>query len=302
MRRQADRSTDDRSSFWRADSFLLLSLLCVASLWRIRCASCLKQNGCCDMAAMMADFGAGWTTAEEDDDDELRRLRRRRRRLMVLLAAALSETAYHEHRRMKLLDLSLIRLHVAMKRRAPKTRRLTVPPDGQLREFVTLTEEGFRRRYRMTQPQFTELLHLCEATDIWRTDVASVSSKRTHIPTRLWLAMVLDQLSQGLTGRAVSHKHGVNEGLYSRKRQGVLESIVCALNSPDSPATHIQWPDKDDAEAWKRLAAEFVPSLDARCAAFYGTVAAGDGTLIPIRLVGVSDAYRESFRSRKVGR
>lgn len=260
----------------------------------------------CDMSAKMTNLQAQWTEREAEDD-ELRRRRRRRRQLLVLLAAALSEAAHYECLRAQLLHVGLIRLHVAMNRRAPKTQRLTVPPEGRLLfevEFEKLSAEGFRLRYRITKVDFIELLHLCEATDVWRIDVAPVPSERarTHIPPMVWLAMVLEQLGKGLSGRMVSHKHGVNEGLYSRKRRGVLRSIICALDSPDSPSTHIQWPDKDDEDAWKALAAEFVPSLDARCAAFYGTVAAGDGTLIPIRLTGVTETYRESFRSRKVGR
>lgn len=229
-------------------------------------------------------------------------LRRRRSRMMVLyrIFICLIWRGFLDVR--SLLDFSCVFSHalVLAGTRAPKLDRFTLTPHGPLlfeREFAELTAEGFRRRYRVTQPQFVELLRLCEAEGHWQR-VKPVRPGRTHIVPQVWLAMVLDQLGRGLSGRTVSQRHGVCEGLFSRKRPHVLMSIITALQG--YPPTRIGWPAKDDETAWVDLAREFVPSLDSRCAAFYGTVAAGDGTLIPIKLTHVSDEYRESFRSRKV--
>lgn len=228
------------------------------------------------------------------------RLIRKKRRALVLLLLQYFLLADDIERENQLARACII---IELTTRRPKTQRLTLAPVGPLlfeREYAELAPEGFRRRYRVSQNQFNDLLQRCEATQYWR-NVAPRDTSKTHIPAMLWLAMVLDQLGTGCTSRTVSHKHGVNEGLYSRKRQHVLQSIVSALQEgPGSDSTRLGWPDIDDTEAWKRLAAEFVPSFDARCVAFYGTVAAGDGTLIPIRLTDVDETYRESFRSRKV--
>ena len=199
--------------------------------------------------------------------------------------------------------LARARIIVELLTQRPELRRPTLPPSGPLlfeRDYAELDPEGFRRRYRVTPSQFDDLLRRCETTQYWKRVVPRYPRK-THIPAKLWLGMVLEQLATGGTSRSVSNRHGVSEGLYSRKRTPVLQSIATALqDGPGSASTRLGWPDINDTAAWKRLAAEFVPNFDARCVAFYGTVAAGDGTLVPIRLTGVTDAYRESFRSRKV--
>lgn len=209
--------------------------------------------------------------------------------------------------------------------RAPKVEVYTLTPRGPLpfeRALAELTDDGFRREYRLSRNRFRLLLTRCKESPFW------VPNRReSHIPAGLWLAMVIEQLAKGTSSRILAQKHQVCEGGFSRRREWVLKSIIWALGT-DSPDTQLGWPSKNDAAAWRSLAMEFVPSLDSRCASFFGTVAAGmaacarwertafpekmdylplsklrlagDGTLVPIDITHVHHLEREGYRCRKV--
>ena len=215
---------------------------------------------------------------------------RARRRRRALILEAMDDTAMEDWCMFN-LTASAAALLVS---RAPKTEVYTLRPPGDLpfvADFKHLSDEAFRATYRLHKGTFNVLLSLCMSSPRWQQ-----RRRASHIPDEVWLGMVLEQLATGCTSRSLEHRHRVSG--YSSRRLSVLASIIYVLER--DPNTCFGFPDYDDDHGWRELANSFVPSIHVRFPSFYGTVAAADGTLIPIEPTGVSEMRRQSFRSRKV--
>lgn len=181
--------------------------------------------------------------------------------------------------------------------RAPRVNRRTAQLDDARLPFEIelsqLCDDEFRRRYRLPRELFTSLLHRCIRSQHWPH-----AFYPTHISPSVWLAMVLEQLGTGDSSASVCHHHFVSESAFSEHRCSVLLSIIEVLVQDDT--ARFGWPALDDSEGWGNLARGFVPSATSRFAAFAGTVAAGDGTLVPIQPWKICNKEMNVYRCRKV--
>lgn len=177
--------------------------------------------------------------------------------------------------------------------RAPKINVYTLPVLGPLaadRWYDVLSDRAFIQRLRLPKALFEDLLLRCRLSPSW-----PVGRRQSHITDGTWLAAVLYQLAHGCESAVVASMFEISASGFSLRRRDILSAIIEALaNHPDA---RLGWPDTKDG--WLQLAHGFVPSLHSRCFAFMGTVAAGDGTFIPLSLRGVNEDRKQAYHCRK---